>query len=350
MDYELFGHVLRGQSEKVPQRRVALHLAEKWLSVSLGQKFVQQYVNPSTKYHVLEIAKEIRHVAGTVVGNTEWLQPVTRQKAKTKVHGIYLSIGYPSKFKHDVRIKLHPEHLVENVMKLAESDFYYELQKANSLLKKEEWDDDVFAVNAYYYNEGNRLILPSGILRWPFYHNVASDGWNFGGLGATIGHELCHAFDDDGKEYDEHGKKQPWWSKEESNLYESKSKALIQLFHSTLYFGKAIDGELTLSENIADLAGLHISLQALKLRLERKKIGTETYRKELRDFFISYATSWRTKEKKQKALQASFMDVHAPPIARVNQIVSQIDDWYECFSIKPDDALYRAPEDRIRIF
>jgi putative endopeptidase len=352
MDYELYGHKLRGQMQKLPKRRLALHLAEKWLSSSLGELFVHKYVDPQIKVQVLEIAKEIRHVAADVVGMTEWLEHDTQEKAKRKVQSLYLSIAYPSRFKKDHSTKLHDEHIIENILNLAETDFKSELKKVNTLLQKEQWDDDVFAVNAYYYNEGNRLILPSGILRWPFFHTSVSDGWNFGGLGATIGHEICHAFDDDGKNYDEHGKKKSWWSNEESERFKQKTEALIKLFNKEVYFGKHINGRLTLSENIADLAGLSISLKALKTRLEKKDILSkdDLYKKEIRDFFISYATSWRTKEKRQKARQSIFMDVHAPSSARVNQIVCHFDDWYECFGIQPGDRLYIDPEHRIRIF
>jgi predicted metalloendopeptidase len=212
------------------------------------------------------------------------------------------------------------------------------------------WDDAIFAVNAYYYNEGNRLILPAGMLRWPFFHTAAGDGWNFGGLGATIGHEICHAFDDDGKDYDEHGNRNPWWSRSERSRYLKKTKALIQLFNETKYFGHTLNGELTLSENIADLGGLDIALSALKRRLDQQGIQGEKRKEELCNFFMSFAVSWRTKERKEKALQSLFMDVHAPPIARVNNIVCQFDDWYECFNVTAEHALYKAPTDRIRIF
>ena len=150
----------------------------------------------------------------------------------------------------------------------------------------------------------------------------------------------------------EHGKKKSWWSNEDSERFKEKTEALIKLFNKEVYFGKHINGRLTLSENIADLAGLSISLKALKTRLEKKDILSkdDLYKKEIRDFFISYATSWRTKEKRQKARQSIFMDVHAPSSARVNQIVCHFDDWYECFGIQPGDRLYIDPEHRIRIF
>lgn len=350
LEFELFGHRLRGQSEKTPQHRLALKMTKEWLSSSLGYLYIKENVPKSVKKSATQLAKEIRAVAAERAGSTEWLEPSTRAKAARKVRAMYLGVAYPSYIYKDESTALDPENFVKNVYDLGVLDFHDELEKVDTRLHPEKWDDAVFAVNAYYYNEKNRLILPSGILRWPFFDSNASDGWNFGGLGATIGHEICHAFDDDGKDYDETGNKHPWWSKEESERYLEKTSAIVTLYNKTTYFGHHLSGELTLSENIADLGGLAIALSALKKRLDAKKVSATQRRAELCDFFTSYAVSWRTKERKEKALQALFMDLHAPPVARVNNIVAQFDDWYEVFDIKPGDPLYIDPRQRIRIF
>lgn len=350
MEFELFGHRLKGQSEKIPQKRLALRLAEQWLTGSLGDLFVKKYVSSSIKHNATSITKEIQQVAKERVGDIDWLEEDTKKKAQRKIQNIYLGVAYPETIEKDKKTMLNPERLLENVLKLSNLDFKDEMSKINEPLKREKWDDPVFAVNAYYYNEGNRLILPAGILRWPFFSNEASDGWNFGGLGATIGHEICHAFDNDGKEYDEFGNRNIWWNKSEQLKYRKKANKLVELFDNTEYFGHHLNGALTLSENIADLGGLAISLAALKKRLKNKNTSAQETRKQLCEFFTSFAISWRTKEKKEKAMQSLFMDVHAPPSARVNNIVCQFDDWYECFDVKPGDELYKASSERIRIF
>jgi putative endopeptidase len=350
MEFQLFGHRLRGQTEKVPQHRLALKLSQEWLRASLGDAFVKKHVPPSLKENALDLAREIRAAAAKRAGSVEWLLPETRKKAASKVRNIHLGVAYPAEIEKDKKTTLNPEQLLKNVLDLAFLDFENEIEKVNKPLNPANWDDAVFAVNAYYYNEGNRLILPSGILRWPFYHVAASDGWNFGGLGATIGHEICHAFDNDGKDYDETGNRNPWWSRKEQTEYIKKTKALIELYNQSTYFGYHLSGELTLSENIADLGGLAIALLALKERLDRKGVQGAARKKELCEFFMSFAVSWRTKEKKEKAMQSLFMDSHAPPMVRTNNIVSQFDDWYECFGVKPGEPLYRDPSHRIRIF
>lgn len=350
LEFELFGKRLRGQAEKMPQKRLALRLGQEWLTGSLGHKFVKRFVSPKVKSDALAIAEEIRSVASERAGITEWLEPATRKIAANKVQNIYLGVGYPRVIPKDSKTLLDSEQLVKNVLRLSDLDFQDEMKKINTPLRREQWEDAVFAVNAYYYNEGNRLILPSGILQWPFFDVHASDGWNFGGLGATIGHEICHAFDNDGKDYDQFGNRNPWWSRTESKRYHQKANALIELYNKTEYFGHKLNGFLTLSENIADLGGVAIALAALKKRLLRKRVSPEIYKREICNFFMSFGVSWRTKEKKEKAIQSLFMDVHAPPQARVNNIVSQFDEWYECFDIQPGHTLYKALEKRIRIF
>jgi putative endopeptidase len=224
------------------------------------------------------------------------------------------------------------------------------MKKVGHLLQAEKWEDSVFAVNAYYYNEGNRLILPAGILQWPFFNSGGSPGWNYGGIGATVGHEITHAFDMDGKNYDEDGNLDAWWKPADNRQFNKRTKQLIQLYNDTLYFNKPINGVLTLSENIADLGGLGIAISALKKYGATHKYSPEKMKHELCDLFLSYAVSWRTKERREKAIQGLFMDVHAPAPSRVNNIVRHFADWYECFDVQPGDALYLPPEKRIRIF
>jgi putative endopeptidase len=348
--FDLFQKKLRDQTEKTPQYQLTLNLTKQWLHNSLGERFIHEFVSPSIKSDAITLAKEIQTIAIERLKLTSWLEPSTRTKAVKKISSTYLGIGYPSRFKKTSFDNISPNNLVLNILTLGSEESKKDLATMNTELKIKEWDDSVFAVNAYYYNEGNRLIIPAGILQWPFFHIGASDGWNFGGIGATIGHELTHSFDIDGKDYDIHGNLHPWWTPNDNKHYTTITKQLIKLYTNTSQLDQHINGTLTLSENIADLGGLAISLAALKKRLDTKKVSNETRKKELTDFFKSYAVSWRTKEKKEKALQSLFMDVHAPPEFRVNNIVCQFDDWYECFDVKVGDTLFKAPNERIRIF
>lgn len=348
--FEFFHKRLRDQTEKTPQHRLTLKLAGQWLSAPLGEEFVKNYMHKSTKNDAIKLTEEIRDVAMERILETDWLQPKTRQLAHDKIKSIYFGIAYPESFEKMKNITLLPDNLCWNILSLGEYYLENDLKMANKKLKREEWDDPIFLVNAFYYNEGNRLIIPSGILQYPFFHPNASDGWNFGGIGVTFGHELTHAFDMDGRNYDIEGNKKDWWTPADNRSYNLRIKRIISLYNNTKILNQPINGLLTLSENIADLGGLAIALAALKKRLEKRKVSDEERKKELCSFFISYAVSWRTKEKKAKIFQSLFMDTHAPPQMRVNNIVCQFDDWYECFEVKPGDLLYKAPEERIRIF
>lgn len=350
LHFDFFDRRLRGQTEKIPQHLLGIKMCKEWLSAPLGKKYIKCCVNPELKEQATSLANEIKDACIKRLKLTEWLEPETRIKAIRKVRNILLGIAYPNVMPDSPKVDLNPEEFIKNIFALGTSKFEANLKKVNTILKPERWEDAIFEVNAYYYNEGNRLIIPAGILNYPFYDVNSSDGWNFGGIGATIGHEITHAFDMDGKNYDEHGNNAPWWTAEDNRNYNEKTMNIINLFSKTKYFGQPINGTLTLSENIADLGGLALALAALKERLDKKNLAKNEYTKELCNFFISYSVSWRTKEKKKKAIQSLITDMHSPPQARVNNIVSQFDDWYDCFGVEPGDHLYIAPHERIRIF
>jgi predicted metalloendopeptidase len=194
------------------------------------------------------------------------------------------------------------------------------------------------------------MIIPYGTCVEPFYIH-GRDAWNYGGLGAIIGHEMCHGFDEEGKEFNEHGQKKRWWTNSDNRSFSRKTKELVALFKKQIVEGGHVDGNKTLSENIADLGGLAISLQALQDSLkERGVVDEEDVKKEYREFFISFATSWRTKYRPKKLKSSLGEDPHAPAFLRVNLIVSQFEEWYTAFDVKKGDKLYIEPEDRIRIF
>jgi len=234
---------------------------------------------------------------------------------------------------------------------LGEDSTNSDLLKLNKNVDIENrWEDAIYAVNAYYYSEVNQIILPAGSLQWPFYHLLAPQGWNFGGLGAVIGHEMTHAFDSDGKNYNEYGVEENWWTANDNIEYKKRTTALVELFNNSKVLGHSVNGILTLNENISDLGGLAIALDALKLEITSQTLPKEAEKQVYQNFFIAYSVSWRIKEKQEKILQGLFLDRHAPAPLRVNLIVSQFDEWYTAFDIKVSDKLYIPPEERIRIF
>jgi len=238
-----------------------------------------------------------------------------------------------------------------NLLALGEWETELELKKLGQPFSaRKDWDDPSFVVNAYYYSEANEIVLPAGILQAPFFDEQATVGWNYGGIGCIIAHELTHAFDKEGKKYDPDGIQQRWWTAQDNRNYNEKTKALVKLYGSQKVYGLPVSGTRTLSENIADIGGMGIALDALNHILDSMKLTKEDRNDAYREFFISYATSWRVKERKRKQIQSLITDKHAPPPLRVNLVVSQFQEWYDAFDIKSEDPLYIPPEKRIQIF
>jgi predicted metalloendopeptidase len=206
------------------------------------------------------------------------------------------------------------------------------------------WREGAFEVNAYYYPEGTMMVVPAGILRPPFFDTRRSDAWNLGGIGVAISHEITHGFDDDGRIFDERGNYADWWSASDARTYKAMSRAMIELFDGQEYMGGKVDGKKTLNENLADIGGMAIALEALNAILPSDEAERKAAYK---DFFISFAVSWRQKDRPKKARQALLLDVHAPPLYRVNLIVRQFEEFYIAFDIKPGAKGYIPPEERI---
>lgn len=347
MHFAFFGRRMRDQVEKIPQRRLALMMVKEWLPVTLSREFIRATFNERKKRAALDFVETLVASAKERLGETSWLDPATRRRAQRKLDAMDLGVAYPDKWPEVAAVELDPENFLENILKLGRAmtleDFESEGKRSQ---RSKSWDDPAFAVNAFYYSGGNGLIMPAGILQWPFMSR--SVAWNYGALGAAVGHEMTHAFDMDGKNYDERGFLEPWWSVGDNRRYMKKAKELVALFNEADYMGRKVNGALTLSENIADLGGLGIALGAL----EKTLVGAGSAKRKaaLREFFQAYAVSWRTRERKQKAYQSLIIDRHAPPTLRVNLIVAQFDAWYEAFDIQEDAPLWIAPEKRIRIF
>lgn len=346
-----FEKQLRGQARKLPQKELTIRLLQDWMPTTTSKLYLKYFVDKHLKKEATAFTKSIQAAAINRIQQTTWFTSKTREKAVEKVRKMKLGVAYPASLEPLTGIQLQTDNLLQNVLLLGTHHTTQEVGKANTKINIEkEWEEAIYAVNAYYYSEINQLILPAGSLLWPFYHPNAPPGWNYGGLGAVIGHEMTHAFDSDGKDYNWEGKKENWWTIQDNKEYTKKTKALIELFNQAKILDHPVNGALTLNENISDLGGLAIALDALKLDCDAKKVS-ETLRNEAyRNFFISYAVSWRIKEKPEKSIQGLFMDRHAPAQLRVNLIVSQFDEWYKAFDIQVNDTLYIPPEERIRIF
>lgn len=347
--FSFFGNKLQGKKTPLPESLQIESLLTHVCQDEISQLYSKKYVKSKTIEKSREIANTILKSAKRRLSETEWLKPSTRRKAIEKIQAIGCGIAVPSRWKEFEPV----EHLTEN--NLIQNLIFLKKREYSTMVKmlgKEPccWQEGVFQVNAFYFSETNELIVPAGTIQPPFFSIQASDGWNYGGYGAILGHELIHAFDSDGKEYDPDGKQTAWWTPADNAAFTRKIKTLIELFNSTRLHGKSVNGYMTVNENIADLGGLAVALDSLKTVLEKKGVSEKEKKEEYRDFFISYAVSWRTLLRPQKLEQMLLLDVHSPPELRVNLIVSHFQEWYDSFDIQESDALYIHPEKRIRIF
>ncbi len=352
LHFELFGRQMRGQKEKIPQRFLMLNIVKQHMSTALGRLFVKDSLPPSLKEDATKFTKKIVASAIQRMETVDWLSPEARKAAAEKLRRMKLSIAWSSPLvaSPPQLPSLQTDTLLANLYLLEASTTDRKLRWLRSPPKEDEWEEPPYSVNAYYYHDTNELVVPAGSFMWPFMDTDSSHGmgWSYGGLGAVIGHEITHAFDREGKEFDPSGRAAPWWSKKVLAAYQEKTKALVRLFSEAGHIGQKVNGVRTLDENLADLGGLAISLDALHRALEG--VAEDKKREQIRQFFIAYAVSWRTKEHPERQLQRLLLDKHAPVELRVNLIVSQFEEWYGAFDIRTGDALYVPPEERIRIF
>lgn len=346
VDFEFFGHLAQGQRKKLPQQELFVQIVHDYLQDSFSRLFWGEVGQEGLVEDVDRFGKNLLKAGIERLESVDWLEPHTREKAIEKVKAMRLECVRPSQWAPFTPPELDSKNLLKNIFILGQ-------QNTQSLLDRigkhyMYWEEGIYRVNAYYFNENNELMIPYGTIITPFYTKTQPSAWNYGALGSIIGHELCHGFDEDGKNYNPQGQKKKWWTRNDNRAYRKKANELIRVYNLAKIGEKHVDGKKTLSENIADLGGVGISLHALKKELEG--VSEEEKLKAYRLFFIAYATSWRTKVRQEKLETAIGVDPHAPAYLRVNFVVNQFDEWYESFGIQEDAELYRKPEDRIRIF
>jgi putative endopeptidase len=351
LSFDLYRKLIRGQEKPVSKTKKALYIVQQFASPLFSQLYVKELVPKFLKPSATHLLKQLLEFADKRMDALDWLDQGTRDKAQEKIRNMRVSVAYPDSFEALPIPSLHEDALLANLLALGEWETDLEFKKLGQPLSaRKSWDDPSFIVNAYYYGQANEIVLPAGILQAPFFDESASLGWNYGGIGCIIAHELTHAFDKEGKEYDPDGIQRRWWTAQDNRNYNEKTKALIKLYGSQKVYGFPVSGTRTLSENIADIGGMGIALDALNHVLDGMKLTKEDRMKEYRNFFTSYATSWRVKERKRKQIQSLITDKHAPAFLRVNLVISQFQEWYDAFDIQSDDPLYLPPEKRIQIF
>lgn len=352
MHYELFQKRLRGSAQKMPQHRLMLSTLQRFSAQALGRAFVEDHIPERVKDEAMSLVRRLKTATVARIRGLPWMTAATKKTAVDKIRAMRFQVAYPSEWYSEFTgVTVDPERMFQNIVNLSVKDTVRMIDTLGmGCGDRDTWQDGAFDVNAYYYPDQNRLVIPGGMLRPPFFDLRRSVAWNYGGIGAAVGHEITHGFDADGKNFDVHGNYKEWWTAKDNEAYEEMTKDLVSLYDGVEYLGGKVDGHLTLSENIADLGGVAIALQALQAYLKEHEATPRETLDAYRDFFESYAVSWRNKDRPKKAKQSLFLDVHAPAPLRVNSIVRQFKEFYEAYGIKEGDEGWIPEKERVHLW
>jgi predicted metalloendopeptidase len=279
------------------------------------------------------------------------MSPDTRQVALKKTQTVRCKIAYPDRWRDHEGLNILPGKALENQKNIRDFEWQRKAKRLGQKTDREEWMMPAHAVNAYYNPVFNEIVFPAAILQAPFFDPQADAAVNYGSIGAIIGHEMGHGYDDQGAKSDEKGVLRTWWQPEDEERFQKKTQALAKQFstYSPLP-GLQVNGEFTSGENIGDLGGLSVALAAYRLSLNGQEAPIKDGFTGIQRFFLGWAQVWRALIRDEAMRYLVTSDVHSPPPYRVNGIVRNMDDWYEAFAVGPDEELYLAPEERVRIW
>ena len=279
------------------------------------------------------------------------MTPETKKQAQEKLARFRPKVGYPSKWRDYSKLEIKPGDLVGNVMRAFAVENEYQLAKVGKPIDAEEWGMTPQTVNAYYNPVRNEIVFPAAILQPPFFNMAADDAVNYGSIGAVIGHEMGHGFDDQGRNYDAVGTLRDWWTKQDADEYKKRAQVIVDQYNQFEPLpGLKVNGELTLGENIADLTGLVIAHRAYVLSLNGKPAPSIDDLSGDQRYYMGWAQAWATKKRDDALRQQVMTDPHAPDMYRANGTVRNVPEFYSTFSVKEGDKLYLAPEQRAKIW
>lgn len=320
------------------------------LGEAVGALYVARHFPPEAKAKIDALVKNVIAALDVRLAALDWMDPETRAVAREKLANFTPKIGYPDKWRDYAGLRVEKGQALANLRRVREFEHAHEVAKLGKPVDRTEWFMTPMTVNAYAYPSWNEIVFPAAILQAPFFDPEADDAVNYGAIGAVIGHEILHHFDDQGRKFDKDGKLADWWSKGDVERFTARAKALVEQYQGYEPLpGKAINGELTLGENIADVAGLQVAFDAWQRSLGGKPAPViDGFTGEQR-FFLGYAQAWRGKVREQALLQRLTSDPHSPGEYRA-QTVRNLDGWYEAFGVKPGDRLYLAPGARVKLW
>ena len=355
LSFNFYSKELQGQQEQRPMNKRALSVINGILGEAFGKLYVEKYFPPKAKEEMVTLVDYLKKSFAQHIKDVTWMSDATKEKALAKLNKFTVKVGYPDKWEDYSKLTIEPAAksvYYTNLQRVNEWAYQKSLEKVGKPVDKTKWGMSPQTVNAYYNPLYNEIVFPAAILQPPFFNFEADPAVNFGGIGAVIGHEMTHGFDDSGAEFDGDGNLQNWWTPEDKKNFENATKALAKQYDQyEPVKGVFVNGTFTSGENIADLGGVNIAFDALQMYLKDKgnvdKISNFTQNQR---FFISWGTVWRTLSTDKYLTNQVKTDPHSPGYFRSFGPLVNVDAWYKAFDVKEGDKLYKKPEDRIKIW
>ena len=356
--FELYDKTLSGVEEQKPRWKRAVNATAGagagdfgTLGEVVGRLYVAKHFPPESKARMDQLVQNLLKSFGDSIDELTWMTDATKTQAKEKLAKINTKIGYTKKWRDYSKLEIEPDDLIGNMLRSNEVEYRRMIDKLGKPVDREEWGMTPQTVNAYYNPPLNEIVFPAAILQPPFFSAKAPDALNYGGIGAVIGHEISHAFDDQGSKYDGDGNMENWWTDEDRAAFEAITKQLVAQYEGYEAFpAENVNGSLTLGENIADLSGLAIAHKSMKLadgnEAPEKYMGWEPDQL----FFIGWSRVWQRKYRDDELRKRLKTDPHSPSQFRANGPVINIDAFYDAFNVKPGDQLFKPEEERIKIW
>ena len=349
--FDFVGKVLGGRQQNVERWRRGVTAVNSAMGEALGQLYVDKYFPDEAKKRADTLVHTIIDAYRGSIDGLDWMTPPTKAVAKQKLDKLAVKIGYPSNWKDYSSLVINRDDLIGDLDRAARWEHQRDISKLGKPVDRTEWFMTPQTVNAYYSAAMNEIVFPAAILQPPFFDARADDAVNYGAIGSVIGHEISHAFDDQGSKYDADGNLRNWWTPADAKAFAAKTQALAAQYSGyTPLPGQHVNGQLTLGENIADLSGLTVANRAYQASLNGKPAPViDTFTGDQR-FFLGFAQIWREKERDESLRTSLLTDPHSPGEFRCNGVLTNVDAFYTTFDVKPGDKLYKPPGDRVHIW
>ena len=350
-DFNFYGKILGGKSQDLPRETRAVKLLDAMLPHPFGKLYVGKHFPPATKAKAEQLVANLLKAYDADIRSIDWMSPTTRQKALDKLHAFTPHIGYPDQWRDYSGLMIKRNDLIGNAQRASRFEWNYRLQRIDKPVDRNEWFMTPSTINAYYTQDFNAIFFPAAILQPPFFDPQADDAVNYGGIGAVIGHEISHGFDDQGSKYTGAGILESWWTETDRKAFEDLVAVLGTQFDAFEGLpGLRVNGKLTMGENIGDLSGVAIALKAYRASLEGKKAPVMSGFSGDQRFFLAFAQVWRSKVREARLREQLLTDPHSPAHFRVVGPLRNIDEWYTAFDIKPGDKMYLPPDQRVKLW